>query len=411
MRAPIIALLLLAGCPGDDLDTGAAPWEFPAVDALPEQVEPPDPFTTFFGGRRIESTDDWERLRRPELLALFDHYLYGVAAEAPSVSVEETGHAPLDGGGALRELELHVGEQRTLRVALFLPEGVAAPPVVLGLNKCGNHTLLADEAITEHDAWQDPDCDPTRGSRASAWSLERAWRAGFAVASLHASDIDPDDREDDEQLDGVQAEFEGGEPSWATLSAWAWGLSRAIDGLEQHGAVDSSRVVLMGHSRRGKAALLAGARDERVAMVWAHQSGTGGQALSRHTEGETIAAITTFFPHWFVPAFAEFAGQETLLPIDQHLLLALLAPRPLICLDGDEDAWADPEGAALAVELAQPVWEIYGAGGLEHQLRPGGHEVNDGDWERVLAFAGAWLQPSRKRSMKAATAPLPWITP
>ncbi len=390
MRALPLLALALAACPLPTADTGVEAWGFPPVDMLPEQADPPDPFTTFFGGQAIETPRDWEELRRPELLTLFDHYLYGVAAEPPGIGVTQLTSAPLE-GGELREIEVKPGNAATLHLALFLPEGVERPPLFLGLNKCGNHTVLAEEAITVHEAWRDPDCDTARGARASAWSIQRAWEAGFAVATLHASDIDPDDAEDSAHLEGVQADLEGGDPPWATISAWAWGLSRALDVLGELELVDTESTVLFGHSRRGKAALLAGARDERVAMVWAHQSGTGGQALSRHTEGETIASITTFFPHWFVPELATFAGAETRLPVDQHLLLALVAPRPLICIDGEDDAWADPEGAAMAVEAARPVWELYGQEGLTHQLRAGGHELNDGDWELALEHAAAWM--------------------
>lgn len=142
----------------------------------------------------------------------------------------------------------------------------------------------------------------------------------------------------------------------------------------------------MGHSRRGKTALWATAQDLRVDGVWAHQSGTGGQALSRHREGESIGAVTLLFPHWFDDVFPRFDGQETRLPLDQHLLLALAAPRPLRATDGDEDAWADPEGARMAVELAAPVFEALEGPEPVWDLRPGVHDVTPQDWVDALAW-------------------------
>lgn len=386
--AVIVPLLLLACSEPEPAEPG---WVFPPVDWLPEQVEPPDPFVTFFGGEAVETPQDWEQLREPELEALFGHYLYGFAGEEPDVAVALSHAAPVLVGASLRELEITYGTAPALHVALFLPDGIADPPVIVGLNKCGNHTVTADEAVTVGTGWSPDDCDPARGSRADQWDLEATLAAGFAVATVYHAEIDPDDRKDAAFTDGVHPHLEAGDPPWATLAAWAWGLSRVVDGLIADGAVDPDRIVVFGHSRRGKAALLAGALDERIAMVWAHQSGTGGAALSRSLEGEPIGVITMLFPHWFVPEFATFAGQETRLPVDQHLLLAMIAPRPLLVIDGADDAWADPAGAERAVELARPVWELYGAEGLAWTLRDGGHEVRAEDWARAVAHAGEWL--------------------
>jgi hypothetical protein len=207
-----------------------------------------------------------------------------------------------------------------------------------------------------------------------------------------------------------------GRDAWGTLAAWAFGASRVLDAFAADADLDGARVALVGHSRAGKAALWCAAEDARVAMVFANESGCGGAALSRRRFGETVMHITALFPHWFCGGFADFGGREDALPVDQHELIALLAPRPVYVASAQQDLWADPKGEFLSLVHAGPVYALFGlrglgarelppvsaplhGDGLGYHLRPGGHDLTRYDWERFLDFAD-----TRLRSPAAALA-------
>ena len=193
----------------------------------------------------------------------------------------------------------------------------------------------------------------------------------------------------------------GDEPG--AISTWAWQLSRILDWLVTLPEIDPTRVIVVGHSRLGKTALWAGAGDERFAMVVSNESGCGGAALERRNYGETVRRITTSFPHWFAPTFATYADRETELPIDQHVVLAMTAPRPLYVSSAVEDRWADPRGEFLAAVAAGPVWELFGKVGLGtatdpavdtaigssigYHVRSGPHDITAIDWGHFADFA------------------------
>ncbi len=380
-------------------------------------------------GKPGTTTNLWLQQRRPELLELFRTQVYGRSPQGPIRIRSETRSVQsnaLDGLAICKQVDLgldHSGRGVTLHLLLLVPRSALnPPPVFLGLNFGGNHTVCADPCIQitpqMHrerstgvvDQRLPPESE--RGEDAGEWQVERMLRRGYALATLWYGDIEPD--------------FPGGWPygvrgawgregtntvfapeDWGALSAWAWGLSRALDYLESDSLVDARRVVVMGHSRLGKAALWAGAQDERFAAVISNNSGCGGAALSRRLFGETIADINTSFPHWFAGNFKKYNHREADLPVDQHELIALIAPRSVYVASAEKDLWADPRGEFLAAQAAGPVYELFGRAGvgadsppplnqptgdvLRYHIRSGWHDVTAYDWEQFLDFADRHL--------------------
>ncbi len=384
--------------------------------------ELPDPLITQ-DGRRIADAADWAGLRRPEVLDAFSRHVYG-RTPAIETRLEVRPNAPdavvFDGLAVRQQVRLRLlGSEAApwIDLLLYIPRRVQGPaPVFLGLNY-GNQGVHSDPGILPSR-----NSVAARGEHAHRWPLETLLRGGYAVASFHGGDIEVDRhgsscRVNEETIRGGIRHWvltrdgrkEAAEDEWGALGAWAWGLSRVLDYLVSDPATDGGRVAVFGHSRTGKAALWAGAQDPRFAVVISNNSGQGGAALARRKFGETVAASCSLSGSWYCDAYRRYANNEGALPVDAHLLIALMAPRPVYVASAVEDRWADPKGEFLAVLHAEPVYRLLGrpglglpapdmpkldqpvGGTLGYHLRSGDHEITAYDWARYLDFADRHL--------------------
>jgi hypothetical protein len=380
----------------------------------------PDPLVNN-DGTPVSTRDMWAKQRRPELLAMFKHYVYGKAPERPSESRSEmTSESAVEfcTHAVRKQVTLYLSSQKDppeIHLLMYLPESSSLQPVpvFLALNFRGNHTVNADPGILLYPQWvQNPETGeimpymPTeadRGSIARRWAIDDILARGYGLVTAHYGDIDPDYF--DNFQNGVHGYFprdDRGGNAWGAISAWAWGLSCIMDYLETDKRIDIKRITVMGHSRLGKTALWAGAQDDRFAAVISNESGCGGAALSRRKYGETVDAINNRFPHWFCTNFSAYNDREDALPVDQHELIALISPRPVYVASAIEDRWSDPLGEFLACKEAHPVYSLLGTSGLPavdqpplnqpvvgqigYHIRQGIHDVTPYDWEQFMNF-------------------------
>ena len=421
-RPLAVGWIILCACLASSTTSALAqPEGFNYDESRVPQFELPDPLR-LEDGTRVTDRETWIARRRPEILHLFESEVYGRAPDADGIRSRQFSERPdAIGGKALRrEVTVFFSEDDagpSMDLMIYTPGNARGPvPVFLGLNFTGNHSIDPDPSIRLSTRWMrsgkrgsvdNRATQESRGTSAGRWAVETIIDRGYGLATIYYGDIDPDF--DDGFENGVHALFHTpdnppGPDEWGSIAAWAWGLSRALDYFETDDRIDHDRVAVLGHSRLGKTALWAGARDERFALVISNNSGCGGAALSRRRFGETVKRINTSFPHWFCDNFNNYNSIEERLPVDQHMLISLIAPRPVYIASAEQDRWADPRGEFLSALHAVPVYRLFTDGdpfGADEQpavnepvgttigyhIRTGKHDVTDYDWQQYLDFA------------------------
>ncbi len=383
---------------------------FPDARELPSHPDLPDPMV-MFAGDWITTPKQWKEKRRPELAALFQHYLYGQLPPKPEkVATQAKEYSDFLGGKAVLKLVTISFEGESIPpvdLMLILPKGKKKVPAFLALNFCGNHAITDDPRVPLTRGWLYPNCkgctnnhatEAARGSQAPDWPLMEIIDRGYALATFCNSDVDSD------RADVSEGIYKGQPPAdRGSIAAWAWGFHRVMDYLVTDKQVDARRVAAVGHSRNGKTALLAAALDERFALAIPHQAGCGGTAPSRGKIGESVKQINDRFPHWFNAEFKKFNDHPEKLPFDQHCLVALMAPRPVLLSNAQEDQWANPAGQFEVLQAAVPVYHLLNAGTLGaksmpelgklvntklgYYIRAGKHSMTREDWLTFMAFA------------------------
>jgi hypothetical protein len=351
--AAVVVVMLASLCNAAD---------FPPPDKLPAVKELPDPFT-FMDGSRVKNKEDWQR-RRAELQDLILYYEYGRMPPPPgnTKAVELISHnVTLPGEATHKQYKVTFGPENrgSLILDLHIPKGRGPFPVILR-GDWGWHKTANDIAAN-------------------------VVKRGYILADYNRIEMAPDNKNRDAGIYSLYPDQDFG-----AIAAWAWGFHRCVDVLVTLDFVDKEKIAVTGHSRGGKAALLAGATDTRIALTAPNNSGCGGAGSYKHqaAKSEDIAAITRSFPFWFTPRFREFIGQIEKLPFDQHSVKALCAPRALLSTEALGDLWANPEGTRQSHLAAREVYKFLGASDkIAIYYREGKHEHNADDWNVLLDFA------------------------
>jgi hypothetical protein len=389
------------------------------------------PLLTAADGTPVRTAAQWKAKRRPEILALYQDHVHGktpkqLPKDLAWKVVEQDAQAL---GGTARRKQIEVRFSRkpdapVMHLLLYTPAAAKGPvPVFLVLHFNGNWAVVDDPGVRLHDMWDrktrqrvTPAADVKRGT-SKEWDVPMILARGYGVAAFHYGDLEPDFEAGAGMPLGVRALYaKPGQTAraasdWGAIGAWAWGMSRGLDYLRTDRDVDGQKVIAVGQSRLGKTVLWAGAQDQRFAMVIASCSGEGGAALSRRDYGENLDNMTSRYLYQFSENFRRYHGNWNALPVDAHMLVALMAPRPLLLNTGSEDKWSDPRGEFLAAQAASPAWELFGKKGLADQQQPpldtpiltdvafhehtGRHAILATDWKVFLDFADAKLPPRK----------------
>lgn len=351
-------------------------------------------------GKIIKSSKSWEKIRRPEVLDLFAENIYGQMPkdfDEIKFSLKNEDRNSMDGKAHLKEVLIEVFRNQkrvAINLTLFIPNNAKSPSPAF---------LLINNRPKENT-------DPTRLIKSEFWPAEVLIESGYAIAAIHVSDMAPDNK--NEFMNGVlqlYPEQLSADNGMRAIGAWGWGASRVMDYFETDPQIDSKRVAITGHSRGGKASLWAAANDQRFALCISNCSGNTGAALARRQFGERVKVINTAFPHWFNTNYKKYNDHEELLPVDQHMLISLIAPRPVYATNASEDLWADPKGTFLSLKNAEGVYALYNLKSklpetppalntpiiespLAYHNREGKHDLTVYDWKQFIRFADAYYK-------------------
>lgn len=421
-----LALFLSLGAKAQDRDVIAGiPVNYDESKVGDYKVGLPDPLT-LLNGQKVTTVKQWEKKRRPEILKIFEENQFGKwPARKPKLRYDIVEDLGFEGTAVRKQLTLYFSEDKEgprVDVLIYLPKDANAPvPLLLNLSFMQNNITVSDPGVKEGRRWdaKTRTMVPVKsmGGRMGGFGLDETikkyLKEGFGFATLCYTDIEPD------FLNGATLGVRGlylkdgaTEPAadeWGSISAWAWGVSNIMDYFEKDKDIDAKRIALTGCSRLGKTTMWTGAREQRIAVVMASCSGEGGAAMSRRIYGETVGHLTekTRFPYQFAANYGKYGDDVTKMPMDAHMLVALIAPRPLLLQTGSTDNWSDPKGEFISAVEAAPVYELYGKSTLGTDVMPeadqpiyttlgyvmhdGGHGVIPQDWDYYLDFMKKYL--------------------
>ena len=344
----------------------------------------PDPLT-MLNGKKVKNAKTWYNKRRTEILRLFEKYQYGRMPEKPSemtFNVFDSGTAVLDGKAIRRQVTVCFTKDTSdykMDLLIYLPANSKGPvPVFFNVGFSANSTVTNDPGVKQGYIWgkEGKRVPVPKGGQFGRTNIDQFLSQGIGFATVYYGDIEPD------FADGVKYGIRGyylkpgqdypAPDEWGAISAWSWGLSRAMDYFETDKDIDARKIVLFGVSRLGKTVLWTGAHDTRFAMVIASCSGEGGAAISRRNYGETIDHMThpTRYFYQFATNWRNYKDDPLKSPVDAHMLVSLMAPRPLLLQTGDTDYWSDPKGEFIAAVAAEPVYKLLRKKGLGTSQMP-----------------------------------------
>lgn len=399
----------------------------------------PDPLK-LADGTPVTDAKTWFEKRRPEIFKIVEENEYGRVPGRPDAmtfDVFDKGTPAFDGKALRKQVTIYFTASKTehyVDVLIYLPANAAGPvPVLLNFGWTGNNLAAStDPGVKVGRQWSAqekkrvpsvPAPTPPAGGRGGGGpgrnvNVMQVVDRGYGFAIFNYNDIDVDQLNALEH--GIRAAYlKPGQTTpasdeWGSVAAWGWGASRIIDYFETDPAIDAKRITITGASRLGKTVLWEAARDERIACVISSISGEGGAALSRRDYGETVAHLVapSRFPYQFAINYQKWQGTKFQdAPWDAHMIIALVAPRPILLQTGSTDTWSDPYGEFLAAKAATPVFELLGKKGIEQYSQPGlgkplmntlGYLMHDGphgvqavDWPIFLDFMDAHLKPAK----------------
>ncbi len=385
----------------------------------------PDPLV-LLNGKRVKNAKEWYRKRRPEIVKLVEKYQFGICPGVPAdmtFHVFDMGTLVLGGKAIRKQVTVYfTGDTSNFKmdILIYVPAGAVKPvPLFFNVSFSANSVIADDPGIKAGMIWgrDGKKVLAPRGGQFGRLNIDQFLTQGIGVATVYYGDIEPDFAK------GISYGIRGyflkpgmrypAPDEWGAISAWSWGLSRAMDYFETDKSIDSKKIALFGISRLGKTVLWTGARDSRFGLIIASCSGEGGAAIARRNYGETIKhmADSTRYFYQFCGNYGKYGSDPSEWPVDANLLVSLIAPRPLLLQTGDTDYWSDPKGEFLAAVSAEPVYNLLGKKGpgtsempptgqpilndLSYYMHAGGHGALPADYGIFLEFIKMHFFPKK----------------